>query len=121
MHIKCEFGSNEYQQDIYCSRRATRLTSNPVDGDAFDPADAGSYDVLPPGLITFSPGNSVQAHICPVDSVISCNIQFMTRQSGVMNVAAINIFVPSNNAAHETPFLLQHGPFRQMLCGTIKE
>lgn len=47
-------------------------TSNPVDGDAFHPADAGGDDVLPPRLITFGPRNLVQSHVCPVHSLIGC-------------------------------------------------
>lgn len=47
-------------------------TSNPVDGDAFHPTDAGGDDVLPPRLITLGPRNPVQSHVRPVHSVIAC-------------------------------------------------
>lgn len=47
-------------------------TGDPVDGDAFHPADAGGDDVLPPRLITFGPRNLVQSHVCPVHSLIAC-------------------------------------------------
>lgn len=52
----------------------TILTSNPVNSNAFHPADACSNDVFSPCLVTFGTGYSVQAHICPVHSVISCRI-----------------------------------------------
>lgn len=57
------------------AQRETTLTSDPVNSDALHPTYAGSNNVLPPGLITFGSGNSVQAHVCPVHSVIPCEIQ----------------------------------------------
>lgn len=53
------------------ARGVTLLTSDPVNSDAFHPTDAGCNNVLPPGLITFGARYSVQAHVCPVDCVIS--------------------------------------------------
>lgn len=47
-----------YQNDVL-SLGVMILTSNPVDSNALDPADASSDDVLPPGLITFGAGDSV--------------------------------------------------------------
>lgn len=52
----------------------TTLTSYPVDSNAFHPADASRDDVLPPRLIASGTRYSVQAHIRPVNSVISCRM-----------------------------------------------
>lgn len=50
------------------------LTSYPVDSNALHATDASCDDVLPPSLITFGPGNSVQAHVRPVHCVIPCEM-----------------------------------------------
>lgn len=82
-------GGEEKQPGFYWSPRSTTerawtrmrerkcdiswaRTGDPVDGDAFHPADAGGDDVLPPRLITFGPRNLVQSHVCPVHSLIAC-------------------------------------------------
>jgi len=49
-------------------------TSNPVNSYAFHSTDACSYDVFPPGLITFGARYSIQPHVCPVHCVISCKL-----------------------------------------------
>lgn len=48
------------------------FTSDPVNGDALHPADAGGDDVLPPRLVPLGPGDPVQAHVSPVDGVVGC-------------------------------------------------
>lgn len=71
-------------------------TSNPVDGDALDPADASGDDVLPPRLIALGPGNPVQSHVRPVHSVIAC-------QRGERNVMYIH-HSPKQKQAHQKGF-----------------
>lgn len=106
-----------------CSKTqgVTILTSDPVNSDAFHPADASSNDVLPPRLITFGPGYSVQAHVCPVHGVISCKTYNIVNDERKLDDEcgchkSIYALKQSSSWNH---VLLQHGPFHQM-CETIK-
>lgn len=45
-------------------------TSDPVNGDALDSADARGDDVLLPCLIALGPRDAVHPHVRPVDRVI---------------------------------------------------
>lgn len=99
----------------------TILTSDPVNSDAFHPADAGSNDVLPPSLITFGPGYSVQAHVCPVHSVISCKTYNTVNEKTKWDdeCSCLYAAVYALKAAHETTFIAAW-PVSPVLCGTIK-
>lgn len=76
-------------------------TSDPVDGDAFHPADAGGDDVLPPRLITFGPRNLVQSHVCPVHSLIACQRQ--KKKPWYVAITALK-----QTQYHQNMFLLHH-------------
>lgn len=104
------------------SRGLSILTSDPVNSDAFHPTDAGSYDVLPPGLITFGPGNSVQAHVCPVHGVISCKTYNTVNDKRKWDdeCGCHKSIYALKQSSSWNPILLQHGPFHQLWCGTIK-
>jgi len=98
------------------------LTSDPVNSDAFHPADAGRNDVFPPGLVTFGPRYSVQAHVCPVHCVITCKIY-----NGVNDKRkwedecgcreGIYVFMPSNKAAPESSFYCGTAHFTKCCVG----
>lgn len=46
--------------------------------------------------------------------------QLMTGGNLVMNVSATEVFTPANKAAHESTFLLRHGPFHPKVVWNYK-
>lgn len=102
---------------IICGNRHAALTGDPVNSDAFHPADAGGDDVLPPGLVAFGAGDSVQTHVCPVHSVVSCEMHNAVneeREKRLMNAAA------ANGAARETTFYDSSSHFTKCCVGLLK-
>lgn len=74
MREETKFGSKFAEGcDIdFHERVQSRLTCDPVNGDALNPADTISDDIFSPRLVSLGPAYGAQAHVDPIDCVIVC-------------------------------------------------